>query len=167
MNEVEERAIPAHRKIIDRVLGRFLAFLMGLMVVDVVWQVFSRYILGSPSSFTDELARFLLIWIGILGAAYVSGKGGHLAIDLLPEKLTGRRRDRLLKAIDLLILLFALAVFCIGGVRLVYITLVLDQTSAALQIPLGYVYAVLPISGLLIVYYKAQTLIQPYRQTEN
>ncbi|WP_316931840.1 TRAP transporter small permease [Parabacteroides distasonis] len=53
----------------------------------MLWQVLSRYILVSPSSVTDELAGYLLIWVGLLGAAYVSGKNEHLAIDLLLQHL--------------------------------------------------------------------------------
>lgn len=70
------------RKIIDKGLELSLIFLMAFLVVDVLWQVLSRYILVSPSSVTDELAGYLLIWVGLLGAAYVSGKNEHLAIDL-------------------------------------------------------------------------------------
>ena len=61
-------------------LEKILATLMGLLVVDVIWQVATRFILNNPSSFTDELARFLLIWLGLLGAALVSGHRMHLAI---------------------------------------------------------------------------------------
>ena len=68
------------RKIIDKGLELSLIFLMAFLVVDVLWQVLSRYILVSPSSVTDELAGYLLIWVGLLGAAYVSGKNEHLAI---------------------------------------------------------------------------------------
>ncbi len=54
---------------IDLILGKALVLIMGLMVVNVLWQVFTRFIIGDPSSFTDELARFLMIWLGVLGAA--------------------------------------------------------------------------------------------------
>lgn len=68
------------RKIIDKGLELSLIFLMAFLVVDVLWQVLSRVYSGSPSSVTDELAGYLLIWVGLLGAAYVSGKNEHLAI---------------------------------------------------------------------------------------
>ena len=60
---------------IDSILEKTLVIIMSLMVINVLWQVFSRYILANPSSFTDELARYLMIWVGVLGAAYVAGKG--------------------------------------------------------------------------------------------
>lgn len=146
------------RNKIDRILRNSVVTLMALMVINVLWQVASRYILGSPSVFTDELANFLLIWVGLLGAAYASGKNMHLAIDILPNKLEGKRQEQLRLLIALLIAFFAFVVMVIGGTRLVYLTLVLEQLSPTLQIPLGYIYMVVPVSGLLIVYYSISNL---------
>jgi TRAP-type C4-dicarboxylate transport system permease small subunit len=142
-------------------LEGILVFIMFIMVLAVLWQVFSRYVLQDPSSFTEELVRFLLIWVGVLGAAYASGKRLHLAIDLLPSRLNDADRKRLFVLIDLLILLFAIVVFIVGGSRLVYITYILEQRSPALQVPLAVVYLVLPLSGLIIACYKLRSIIKP------
>ncbi|MCL6266289.1 TRAP transporter small permease [Flagellimonas myxillae] len=142
------------RNKVDLVIGRALIIIMAIMVVNVLWQVFSRYILGSPSSFTDELARYLMIWLGVLGAAFVAGKNGHVAIDLIPSKLNAKSQKTVKKVVAILIILFSLTALVIGGSRLVYITYVLQQYSPALQLPLAIVYLVLPISGMLIIYYK-------------
>jgi len=133
---------------------------MGAMVLNVLWQVASRFILGSPSSFTDELARYLMIWVGIMGAAYVSGKNMHVAIDVLPSRLNKKSQNKLMLIVRVLIVLFALGAMVIGGSRLVYITHVLDQNSPALQLPLSVVYVVIPISGLLIMYYKILDILK-------
>lgn len=148
---------------IDTLLGWVLVFLMSLLVVDVLWQVFSRYVLNDPSSFTEELARFLLIWVGLLGASYAAGKRMHLAVDLLPMKLEGQRKTYLTLFILACTILFSLAVMVFGGIRLVAITLYLGQTAAALQMPLGYIYIVLPISGLLIAFYAALHFVDEWR----
>lgn len=147
------------RKTIDKILANFLVIIMAAMVLNVLWQVASRFILGSPSSFTDELARYLMIWVGILGAAYVSGRNMHVAIDVLPTRLSPPTQKRLMFIVRILIILFCLLAMVIGGSRLVYITYVLDQNSPALQVPLAVVYAVIPISGLLIIYYKFSDLL--------
>ncbi len=68
------------RSKIDRFLGAILAVIMAAMVLNVLWQVFTRFVIGTPSSFTDELSRYLMIWVGVLGAAYVSGKNRQVAI---------------------------------------------------------------------------------------
>ncbi|MEA1877987.1 MAG: TRAP transporter small permease [Bacteroidota bacterium] len=138
---------------IDKILGTLLIILMIILVLDVVWQVAARYLVKAPSSFTDELARFLLMWVGLFGAAYAHGKKRHLAIDILPSKLSGKKKENLLIFINVMVILFALTVLVIGGIRLVYITLTLEQISPALRIPLGYVYLSLPLSGLVMIYY--------------
>lgn len=139
---------------IDSILEKILVIIMSMMVINVLWQVFSRYVLANPSSFTDELARYLMIWVGVLGAAYVAGKGNHVAITYFSEKLSPPNLKRVKTFINLIILTFAILGMLIGGVRLVYITLVLEQLSPSLKIPLGLVYSVIPISGVLIIFYK-------------
>ncbi len=141
------------RKYIDKFLALILIITMTVLVVDVVWQVLARYVVKSPSSFTDELARFLLIWVGLLGSAYALGKKKHLAIDLLPSKLTGKPKKVLNIFISVLVIAFAALVLVLGGIRLVYITFTLNQISPALGIPIAYVYLVLPFSGLLMIAY--------------
>ncbi|MDT0688952.1 TRAP transporter small permease [Salegentibacter sp. F188] len=147
------------KKKLDKTLGGILVLLMVLMVISVLWQVFSRYLLDSASSFTEELSRYLFIWIGILGAAYASGQQTHLAIDILPPKLNPVNRVRLRIGINILIILFSLTVLVIGGGNLVYINYLLGQYSAALNLPLSSVYTVVPISGILVIYYKVNEII--------
>lgn len=147
------------REQVDNVIKKFLVFLMGFMLFNVVWQVFSRYILGTPSTFTEELARFLLIWVSLLGGAYASGQGMHLAINLLPNQLNKNGRRKLSIFISVVVMLFALFAMVIGGGRLVYITYVLGQSSSALGIPMSYVYSIVPLSGLLITYYEVLDII--------
>jgi TRAP-type C4-dicarboxylate transport system permease small subunit len=147
------------KKKLDKTLGGILVLLMFLMVVSVLWQVFSRYLLNSASSFTEELSRFLFIWIGILGAAYAAGQQTHLAIDILPPKLNPVNRVRLRIGINVLIILFSLTVLVIGGGNLVYVNYLLGQYSAALNLPLSFVYLVVPISGILVIYYKVNEII--------
>lgn len=148
------------RETLNTWLGYVLSILMALMVLDVVWGVLARYLLNNPSSFTDELAGYLLIWVGLLGASLASGKGMHLAIDLLPQKLEGEKQQRLEIVIEILIFLFALSIMVVGGIRLMYITLKLGQTSPSLGIPLGYVYLVLPLSGIFIMFYSVANVFE-------
>ena len=148
------------RKKVDKTLEIFLIFSMSVLVLDVLWQVISRYVLSSPSSFTDELAGFFLIWVGLSGAAYVAGKNEHLAIDLMLQRSGPIRKKILNITINIIILLFSFFVLIVGGTWLVYTRFALEVKSAALEIPLGYVYLILPLSGLLIVYYTTDNIIR-------
>lgn len=141
------------RNTIDRIVRGLLVILMSLIVIDVTIQVVSRYIFQSPLSFTDELAGFLLIWVGLLGSAYATGEKQHLAIDLISGGMTFERKRQLDVLINVIVVMFSLGVLGVGGFWLVYTSFLFGQVSAALELPLGYVYLVVPVSGFLIAYY--------------
>lgn len=143
---------------ISFVLEKLLMAMMLAIVLTVTWQVFSRFVLSDPSSFTEELSRYLLIWIGILGAAYAYKTKAHLGLDLFVEKMTGANKKMTLIIIELVVMAFAILVMIIGGFSLVSITLELKQTSAALGVQVGFVYAVIPLSGLLIIVFALNNL---------
>lgn len=145
---------------LDQFIQILIAVLMALMVINVTWQVFSRYVMGDPSSFTDELSRYMMVWLGLAGAAYVSGKNGHLAIDILPGKLHGRKLLALQLFIHLMVIFFGLVIMIWGGGNLVYITQILQQKSATLQIPLSWIYGIVPVSGVLVVFYHTFHMVQ-------
>jgi TRAP-type C4-dicarboxylate transport system permease small subunit len=145
---------------VERTLEWILITLMAFMVVNVLWQVATRFLLRSPSSYTEELARFLLIWVGLLGSAYAAGTRSHLAIDLLPSSLKGAGKQLWVICVESCIFGFALIVLVVGGARLVQITLSLGQTSAAVGVPLGYVYVALPLSGLLMMFFAVLHVVE-------
>ncbi|TGD71952.1 TRAP transporter small permease [Mangrovimicrobium sediminis] len=126
---------------------------MAALVVNILWQVTSRFALNDPSSYTEEIARFLLIWIGLLGGCYAYRHNSHLGLDLLTQKLSPAAQRLAALLIDTVTIAFAALVLGYGGGQLVWLTLELQQTSAALGIPMGYVYSVLPLSGALMVFY--------------
>lgn len=148
-------------------LEKILALLMSLLVLDVIWQVVTRFLLNNPSSFTDELARYLLIWLGLLGAALVSGHKAHLAIDLLSDRLRNPRYKKYLAIfIEAVVVVTSLSVMVFGGCKLVYTIWSLGQTSTALQVPLSVVYSIVPFSGLLIAYFAIEDIISQTIKSE-
>lgn len=139
---------------IDKILERTLVVFLMVLIINILWQVISRYVMASPSSFTDELSRILLVWTGLLAAAYGSGKNIHLAIDLISGKLSKKWNDRLIKLPYIIVGLFALLVFIVGGIALVLIIASLKQTTPALGLPVWLIYLAVPFSGLIILYYN-------------
>lgn len=143
------------RRALDRGLEATLAALMGGMVLVVLWQIVTRFVLRSPSSVTEELVRFALLWLALLGASYGFGRNTHLAIELLPSRVNAERRTVLELGVLVSVGGFAVLVLVVGGLRLVATTLALGQSSAALGIERGYVYLALPVSGLVVLAYVA------------
>jgi len=146
------------RNAIDRGLDNCVIGLMAFLVLDVLWQVCSRYVFSRPSPWTEELATFLLIWVGLLGAAVAYREHAHLGVDLLPARMAPRGR----RAVEMMALtltaLFCVLVLIYGGATLVIRTVSLAQTSPALGLPMGYVYLALPVSGCFMTVYSLQFL---------
>jgi len=138
--------------LVVKILEKLVIVLLAGIVLVVTLQVFSRFILQSPSSITEELARFLLIWIGLFGGAYGYHSNAHLGLDIFTNKIQGVSHHLVSIMAHLLIMLFAVVVMIIGGVSLVSLTFDPVQVSAALEIKMGYVYSAVPIAGGLIVF---------------
>lgn len=152
---------------ISRLLQIVLAGFMVVMIVSVVWQVFTRFVLRDPSGFTDELSRYLLIWIGVLGGAYTFVIKRHLALELLSSKLTTNGQNIMNIVVNLIIFTFSAIAFIYGGTVLVQSTLAHGQISPGLAIGghhllIGYVYLVVPISGYLICYFGVLDIIRSF-----
>jgi TRAP-type C4-dicarboxylate transport system permease small subunit len=142
----------ALRRLLDTITGGLSALLLASMIVMVTWQVISRYLLNDPSTFTEETLRFGVIWLSLIGAAYVTGRGKHMSVDLIKDMLSPAAQRIINIVIQLGFMAFAGAVLIFGGLRAVNIAWY--QTSAVLQVPMGAVYAALPITGVLIVLYS-------------
>ena len=145
---------------LNKILEKIVVALMAIMLISVVWQVFSRFILRAPSTITDEISSFSLIWVGLLGAAYATGQKLHLAIDLIPETTVAKNRGLFEGIVHFSVFFFSFCVMIIGGIRLCWLSFVFEQTSATLEIPMGFIYTVVPISGLLICYYSITAFME-------
>ncbi|MBK5073561.1 TRAP transporter small permease [Budviciaceae bacterium CWB-B4] len=150
------------KKMVDQFLAWAVILISSVLVLCVLWQVFSRYCLGTPSVATDEIARFMFMWVGLVGAAYAVSLKRHLAIDLLTQKLTGTRKLVSEVVIILMTLLFAGLVMVYGGLGLVQKTLSTQQLSPALGIPMGYIYFAIPFSGIAIIFYSLVDLLNKF-----
>lgn len=139
---------------LDKILETIVMLSVGLLVIDVLWQVFTRKLLNSPSKWTEELAVFLLIWVALLGSAAALGRGAHLGIDYLTAKLSQKARNATEFVSFLSVLVFSLYVMLYGGIDLVKSTLELGQVSPVFGIKMGYVYLAVPLSGLFMSIYS-------------
>ena len=146
--------------IVTKYLSWILMTLMALIVFDVTWQVFTRFVMHNSSSWTEEMARFLLIWIGLLGATYTLHTRMHLGIDIFTYKLVGKKKQIIEIVVYVFVALFALIVMVIGGFKLMAMTFQLNQISASMGIKMAYIYFVIPLSGMLMIFYSLDFIIK-------
>lgn len=146
---------------INKTLGKGIMFLsssmFAVMVLVAVWQVVSRYVLNSPSTFSEEFLRYSLIWVTMIGGAYAFHLKKHIAIEMVVNRLGSSAQKVVRMIAQLFLLVFALVVMVYGGIQLVSMTM--SQQTVSLGIPMGYVYLSLPISGVLITWFCLTELI--------
>jgi TRAP-type C4-dicarboxylate transport system permease small subunit len=151
------------KKVLDRTLEVLVMLVVAVLVLDVLWQVFTRLVLKNPSTRTEELATFMLIWVSLLGAAVALNRGAHLGIDYFVSKLPVRTRIFTEAIVFFCVAAFALFVMVLGGIDLVSSMLELGQESPALRVKMGYVYLAVPISGAFLTLYAVVGLVERVR----
>ncbi|MDO5408699.1 MAG: TRAP transporter small permease [Eubacteriales bacterium] len=146
-------------KILDNVMRFLMAMAMLSLVVGGFWQIFTRWILNDPSTFTEEFMRYMLIWASMLGSAYCFYKDKHLTLDLFKSKAKGTAAVALNVFIEAMIMFFVIYVFVYGGGRMA-----MNSTNASpvMQIPFKVLYMILPLSGCFIVLARVLKYIQLY-----
>lgn len=151
------KALEKIRKVIDVVLSYACAFLFALMVVVGTYQIVTRYFFNSPSTISEELLTYSFTWMALLSSALVFGKRDHMRMGFIADKLTGTPKKVLEIVIELMILVFTAGVMVWGGYTIMQLSM--TQITASLGIPMGIVYIVLPLSGVLIVIYSVLNII--------
>ncbi len=141
------------RKILDKSLyilagGSFLA-----MVALTCWQVFTRYVLKNPSSWSEEMVSYLFAWMSLLGASIVVGERGHMNIPIVVERMGARGRKFFAVFEEIVALAFALVILVYGGIQIT--GLAMGQMTSSLGVPIGIFYIVLPLSGVINIIYAA------------
>lgn len=152
------------KKGLDQVLKGASVILFGLLVLVVVWQVFTRQVLNNPSAWTEELARYTFVWVGLFATALVFSERGHIAVDFVVKKFSGPAQKAVAVIVQLSIILFAGSVLVYGGIRASRGAW--GQSLSALPTQVGVMYLVMPITGLMIVFYAVYHLQAVLRNAE-
>ena len=141
----------------ERIVQVTLVGMVGVMTVIIIIQVFMRYLFLYSLSWSEEVARYLMIWVSFLGASLALKYGLHIGIEFMinrvPEKIRGW--INLIAQIGILIFL---VYFTIGGFRVSWA--VRDQDSPALLFSMAYAYLAAPVGGLFMIIQLLNLLIE-------
>lgn len=143
---------------LDKLVSWFCIAIIALMTLLVTYQVVVRYIFNDPSAVSEVLSRYLFIWLVLFGSAYVFGMKEHMAILFIKEKFSPKAQIIVEAFTELAIVVFALSIMIFGGYSSA--TRQMWQLDSALQIPMGTIYAAIPISGALMVFYFIHNELQ-------
>lgn len=145
------------RRFIDRVLAATCIVIFTALVVIVGWQVFSRQLLPSPASWTEETARYVFVVLAMFGAALVFSERGHIAVELLASRARPAVQRLMAVLVELVVIFFSVYVLIYGGWRAA--SNAWGQDISTMPVSVGQVYAVLPITGVLVTYFAVCHLV--------
>lgn len=145
------------RKGVDRLLGWLCIIVFVALVLIVAWQVFTREVIGDTAAWTQEAAQYSFVVLAMIAAAYVFSERGHIAVEILIEKLPERSRRAAAIGIELIVAFFIIAVFIIGGIAVAQSSW--QQSLSSLPLTIGEIYLVMPIAGVLILFYSVVQII--------
>ena len=122
-----------------------------VMVALTCWQVFTRYVLKNPSTWSEALVSYLFAWMSLLGSSIVTSESGHMNIPVLVDRLNPQMRSYMRILHELIALLFSLAILVYGGWQIS--RLAMGQMTSSLGVPVGIFYFVMPLCGVLNIIY--------------
>lgn len=146
------------RKLLDNVLNVLAGVSFIAMVLLTCWQVLTRYILGNPSSWSEELVSYLFAWMSLFGASLVTGERGHMNIPLFVERSKPGMQKALAIFAEVIACIFSLVILVYGGVQIT--SLAMGQMTSSLGVSVGVFYVALPAVGVLNIIYTIMNIIE-------
>lgn len=145
------------KNILDKVTSIASIIVFIAMVLMVTYQVIARYFFASPSSITEALTRYSFVWLIIISATYMFGQREHICISVIKDRLSQGAKIIVNILIECVTIIFAVLVMCYGGFVISKMNLL--QIDSILNIPTGIVYSVIPVCGVIIVFYSIYNIM--------
>ncbi|MCD7778532.1 MAG: TRAP transporter small permease [Clostridiales bacterium] len=145
------------RNVLNKIINFLAAVSFAAMVILTCWQVFTRYILQNPSSWSEELVGYLFAWMSLLGACVVTGERGHMNIPVLVEKMGETAKKGFLILAEVIAFLFAAAILVYGGLQIT--VLAMGQLTSSLGVAIGVFYVIMPVCGIINMIYTVLNVI--------
>ena len=139
------------KKIINKVVEWFSISLIVVMVLLVLWQVIARYVLNNPSTFSEALTRYMFVWLVLVTSTSAFGTREHMCISVFKNKLKDKSKAVVNILIEAITLIFAAGILVYGGTNISSLQMV--QLDSSLHIPMGVIYSIIPICGIVIIFY--------------
>ncbi|QGU03456.1 TRAP transporter small permease [Corynebacterium comes] len=147
----------AFKGALSKFLGIVSVILFAVLVLVTTWQVFTRQALNDPSTWSEELSKILFVWLSFVGSAFLFGERGHIAVDFLARRFRTSVQKILASFVQVVILFFALVAMVWGGYLAASIAW--SQNLTALPLAIGWVYVVIPITGVFVAIFAVIDLV--------
>ncbi|MGG1662412.1 TRAP transporter small permease [Brevibacillus sp. NRS-1366] len=144
---------------LNKFFGWCLAVIIGVMSILIFWQVVARYVMGSSLAWSEELSRFLMIFMIMVGAAVALGKGSLLAVEIVPELMRDRAKKWLKIATHLISFVFYYILIVFGWKLAQNFA---GQIAPGTGLSMFWVYISLPIGGGLMLLNSLSSIIKEF-----
>ncbi|MDY3007190.1 TRAP transporter small permease [Anaerococcus sp. AGMB00486] len=139
------------RKFLDNVMRILSAITLAVMLVLVLWQVFTRYILNNSATWTEELTAYLFAWSTLFGASLVVGERGHMNIPVVMDRRSPHTQKIVGIFAEVIIFLFSAIILVYGGYSIT--KLAMGQMTSSLSVPIGIFYIPIFVTGVINMIY--------------
>ena len=143
------------------VLYGFSVVAMSVMLVIIFAQVVTRYLFNYTPEWSEELARFLFVWVVFLGSALIMGESGHLAVQFLPDKFKGSVFGTVLDIVINVCGYVFIGLLLTQGWKMT--SIMTFQRAPGLDIPMSWVYVIIPVSCVLMLLYLFRETLRIFR----
>lgn len=147
------------RFLLNTVLNTLAGISFIAMVVLTCWQVFTRYVLNHPSSWTEELVSYMFAWASLLGASLVTGERGHMNIPVIVDRFSPSVQKVFHCIAEIIGFLFSAAILVYGGIQISNLAMG-QSTSSLAGLAVGVFYIILPICGIMNMLYTTINIIE-------
>jgi len=150
------------KKFVDLLMEWLCIMLLAVMTVLVTYQVITRYFFNRPSAVSENTAQYLFVWMVMFGSAYVFGLKEHLDITILKDKFSPFTNLVVEILINITLFIFSAVICALGGYR---VTMMQMRTmDAATGIPMGFIYASIPVFGAAMLFYAVYNICLSVRE---
>jgi TRAP-type C4-dicarboxylate transport system permease small subunit len=139
-------------------LEKLMIVLVTAMMLSLFWQVFTRFVIKIPSIWTEEIARYSFIFLVMIGAALGVKNSVHFGMTLVSDKLHGKVRDIYQRYVINVIILICAIYLVYYGIEFTRMY-GLNRVSPTFLVPMAWVFAIVPISGLLMIVFSFQNIM--------
>lgn len=140
------------KNLMNKILEYICVFIFAFITAVGTYQIVTRYIFNAPSTKSEELLTYGFTWLALFAASYVFGKREHMRMSFLADKASDKNKIILAIISESVVILFSAIVLIYGGFSITKLTM--TQRSASLGIPMGWIYSIVPISGIVTVIYN-------------
>lgn len=144
-------------QLLERIILGFDAVAMSSIVIIIAIQVVARYVFNRSLAWSEEISKYITVWIVFLSTGYVLGNKQHVTVDLIFNAVPLNIKFFLYKIFSLIYLVFSFLMIKYG---FSFYKLGRGVTASSFEFPLGFFYLAIPISGFLMIFYSITLLLE-------